>query len=163
MEAARRLRADGIVARFVLVGDSDPGNPSAIPVARLDAWHDSGVVGWWRWREDMPAVSSRAHLVCLPSYYEGVPKKALLEAAACGWAIVATNAPGCRDVGRHEENGLPAPARDPGALAAALRRLIEAPTLRRQMGVGARAIVEREFFKEKVVAETLSVYRELLV
>ena len=161
VEAARRLRADGVAARFVLVGGSDPGNPAAIPVAQLGAWHDSGAVEWWRWQEDMPAVFARAHLVCLPSYYEGVPK-ALIEAAACGRAIVATDTPGCRDIVRHEENGLLTPVRDPGALAAALRRLIEDPKLRRQMGMRGRAIVEQEFSEKKVVAETLSVYRELL-
>jgi hypothetical protein len=52
--------------------------------------------------------------------------------------------------------------RDSGASAAVLRYLIEAPTLRRQMGVRVQAIVQQEFFKEKVVAETLVVYQELL-
>lgn len=161
VEAARRLRADGIAARFVLVGDSDAGNPSAIPTVQLKTWHSKGFVEWWRWREDMPAVFAQAHLVCLPSYYEGVPK-ALVEAAACGRAIVATDIPGCREVVRHEENGLLVPVRDPRALAAALRRLIEAPSLRRQMGAQGRKIVEQELSDEKVAAETLKIYGELL-
>lgn len=161
VEAARRIREGGVVARSVLVGDSDPGNPSAIPIAQLKAWHDSGVVEWWGWREDMPAILTHANVVCLPSYHEGVPK-ALIEAAACERAIVATDIPGCRDAVRHGENGLLVPVRDPGALATALRRLIEAPVLRRQMGMRGRAIVEQEFSTEKVAAETLAVYQKLL-
>ncbi len=161
VKAARRLRSEGVVARFALVGDNDPGNPSTIPTAQLDAWRRSGIVEWWGWREDMPATFAQAHLACLPSYYEGVPKT-LIEAAACGRAIVATDIPGCRDAVRHEENGLLVPVRNPGALAAALRRLIEAPELRKRMGMRGRAMVEKEFSAEKIAAETLAVYRKLL-
>jgi glycosyltransferase involved in cell wall biosynthesis len=63
---------------------------------------------------------------------------------------------------RHEENGLLVPVRDPRALAAALQRLIEAPSLRRRMGAQGRKIAEQELSDEKVAAETLEIYRELL-
>jgi glycosyltransferase involved in cell wall biosynthesis len=98
----------------------------------------------------------------LPSYYpEGVPK-VLIEAAACGRPIVTTDVPGCREVVRHEENGLLVPTRDPVALAAALRRLILSPALREFLGRRGREIAVAEFGLEKVIAETLAVYGDLL-
>ena len=109
----------------------------------------------------MAAVLAQSNLVCLPSYLEGLPK-ALIEAAACGRAIVTTDVPGCRDVVRHNENGLLVPPRDSDALADALASLIENPSLRARMGAHGREIVIREFSEEIIFAQTLAIYRELL-
>jgi glycosyltransferase involved in cell wall biosynthesis len=110
----------------------------------------------------MPEVFAQSHIVCLPtSYGEGVPK-ALIEAAACGRPIVATDVPGCREIVRHNDNGLLVPANDRTALANALRQLISDPALRERMGRRGREIVAQEFGLERVVAETLAVYRTLL-
>jgi len=92
---------------------------------------------------------------------EGVPK-VLIEAAACGRAIVTTNAPGCREIVREGENGLLVPIRDSKALADALRLLIESAPLRALMAAKGREIAVTEFSVERVVNETLGVYRELL-
>ncbi|MEW6616666.1 MAG: glycosyltransferase family 4 protein [Thermodesulfobacteriota bacterium] len=161
VEAARWLREQGIAARFVLVGDSDPGNPAAVLVARLDEWRRSGVVEWWGHREDMPEVFAQSNIVVLPSYREGLPK-VLLEAASCGRAIVATDVPGCREIVRHNENGLLVPPRDSKSLADALKILIENPELRRKMGARGREIVEAEFSEEIVVRQTMEVYKEII-
>lgn len=162
VEAARRLRGEGVRARFALVGDSDPGNPTAVPRERLEAWADARVIEWWGHRTDMPGVLARSHIVCLPTAYgEGVPK-VLIEAAACGRAIVTTDSPGCREIVHHEENGLLVPPRDPVALAAALRALIEAPDRRRAMGERGRRIAEEGFALRHVVDATLSIYHRLL-
>lgn len=161
VDAARSLREQKVPARFVLVGESDPGNPSAVPVWQLEQWHDSGLVEWMGACDDMPRVFREAHVVCLPSYREGLPK-VLIEAAACGRPIVTTDAPGCREVVRHEENGLLVPPRDCIALAAALRRLILSPALREFLGRRGREIAVAEFSLEKVVDETLAVYQALL-
>ena len=110
----------------------------------------------------MPRVFAESHVVCLPSYYpEGVPK-VLIEAAASGRPIVTTDTPGCREIVRHEENGLLVPARDPVALAAAMRRLILSPPLRQFLGERGREIAVTEFSQDKVIAATLAIYRELL-
>lgn len=162
VEAASMLRAKGVHARFALVGDTDPGNPSAIPVSQLDAWRKSGVVEWWGRCDDMPTVFAQSHVVCLPSAYgEGVPK-VLIEAAACGRAIVTTDTPGCREIVRHGKNGLLVPVRNSKALADALQKLIENPELRARMGKRGREIAVTEFAQERVVDETLRVYQELL-
>jgi len=161
VDAAGQLKKRGISARFVLVGDADPHNPSAIPTEQLTAWHAEGAVEWWGRREDMPAVFEQSHIVCLPSYREGLPK-VLLEAASCGRPIVTTDTPGCRDVVRQGENGLLVPVRGTAELADALQLLIEQPELRKKMGCKGREIVVSEFALEKVVAKTMNIYRELL-
>jgi len=160
VEAAQTLLASGVRARFVLVGDSDPGNPSSVSTEQLKAWQQSGAVEWWGHRMDMSEVFAKAHIICLPSYREGMPK-VLIEAAACGRPIVATDAPGCREIVRHNENGLLVAVRDSAALANALRRLIEDPELRRHMGVRGRQIAEKEFCVEKVTNDLLAVHRDL--
>jgi glycosyltransferase involved in cell wall biosynthesis len=159
--AARTLRLAGVRARFVLVGETDPGNPTAISGEQLRQWADSGVIEWWGHQTNMKDVLAQAHLVCLPSLREGVPK-VLIEAAACGRAIVTTDAPGCREIVRNGENGLLVPVRDSLALAEAIRLLVENTVLRANMGLRGREIVIQEFSIERVVNETLGVYRELL-
>ena len=113
-------------------------------------------------REDMHRVFAMSHIACLPTFYgEGLPK-VLIEAAACGRPVVATDIPGCREIVRHGENGLLVPARDPRALAAALKQLILDPALRQRMGKRGREIAEKEFSVERVNNETLALYKAVL-
>ncbi len=161
VEAARLLAAEGVRARFALVGDRDGNNPAAVPAALLEQWKASGVVELWGLRDDMREVYAQASVVCLPSYREGLPK-ALMEAAACARALVSADVPGNREVVRHEETGLLVAVRDAQSLAAALKRLIEDAPLRRSLGARARRLAESEFAQEKITAQTLQVYRELL-
>jgi glycosyltransferase involved in cell wall biosynthesis len=156
-EAARLLKAEGVEARFWLVGSVDTQNPAAIPIETLRSWTQLGNVVWKNEQEDMASVFSAAHIVCLPSYYrEGIPK-ALLEAAACGRPIVTTDSVGCREVVHHQENGLLVPPRTVYPLANALRQLIRNPELRQKMGRRGRERAEREFVQEKICAETIDV------
>jgi glycosyltransferase involved in cell wall biosynthesis len=163
VEAVERVRATGTQCRLVLVGVPDSDNPRAVPTEVLERWQAEGKVEWWGRRDDMPAVLAQSNLFVLPTTYgEGVPK-ILLEAAACGRAIVTTDAPGCREVVRHGENGLLVPPRDLEALSAAIRTLLLDPPLREQMGGRGRRIAQAEFSEQRVVTETLAVYRSLMV
>lgn len=162
VEAARRLRGQGVAARFVLVGDAKKNYPGAVPEAQLRRWHDEGVVEWWGRREDMPEILRRSHVVCLPSDYgEGVPR-VLIEAAAVGRAIVTTDVPGCREIVRHGENGLLVTAGDIDALTETLYCLLSDAEYRQRLGANGRRIAEGEFAVENVVARTLEIYRGLL-
>jgi glycosyltransferase involved in cell wall biosynthesis len=160
VEAAKHLQAQGVEARFVLVGETDLANPAAVPDSQLRIWASEGVVECWGRREDMPEVLAAAHVVCLPSYGEGVPK-ILIEAAAVGRAIVATDISGCREIVREGENGLLVPPRDVDALVLAIKRLLDDDELRARFGARSREIAESEFGIEKVVNETLEVYDAL--
>lgn len=109
----------------------------------------------------MGEVYRQASVVCLPSYREGLPM-ALMEAAACSRALVTTEVPGCREIVAHEQTGLLVPVRDALSLAAALKRLIADRPLRLRLAENARALAVSAFAQEKVVAQTLGVYRGLL-
>lgn len=162
IEAVGLLKRRGIIFRPVVVGILDKANPRSIPEDQLLAWHNEGIIEWWGRRDDMPRVLASSHIVVLPTYYgEGVPK-VLLEAAASARPIVTTNIPGCREVVRDGENGFLVPPKDPAALADAIAALVGDPALRQRFGLRGREIAVNEFRVEKVVAETLAVYRDLL-
>jgi glycosyltransferase involved in cell wall biosynthesis len=163
VDAARRLRARGLAARFILVGPLDPDNPAAIPAARLAAWVDEGVVEWWgpRPAADMPAILAGAHVVALPSYREGMPL-VLAEAAACARACVATDVPGCREIVRAGATGWLVPPRDAAALADAIAAALGDRAELARRGAEGRALVEKEFALDRVLERTLAVYRDLL-
>lgn len=161
VEAATQLKRRGVNARFVLVGEPDAENPASVPEDQLIAWQKEGVVEWWGRREDMPQVLAQSHIVCLPSYREGLPK-ALLEAASSGRPIVTTDVPGCREIACDGDNGLLVDARNATALADALARLLADPELRERMGRRGRERVLNEFSQEKIVAQVLALYRGIL-
>ncbi|MDB4734237.1 glycosyltransferase family 4 protein [Akkermansiaceae bacterium] len=159
--AAKLLKERGVSARFALVGDSDYQNHAAVSEPELKAWVESGILEWWGRKKDMPEVLESCHIVCLPSYREGLPK-ALLEGASCGRPIVTTDTVGCREVVVDGENGFLVPLYSTKELAGALQELIKDPDLRLQMGKRGREMVLEEFTIEKVVFETLAVYRGLI-
>lgn len=161
VDAARQLKYRGVKAEFVLVGGPDIENPTSISIQQLIIWQKEGVVEWWGRREDMPNVFAQSHIVCLPSYREGLPK-ALLEAAACGRPIVTTNVPGCREIVCDGDNGFLVEARNATALADALAILISDPALRLKMGRRGRDRVISEFSQEIIVSQVLSLYHELI-
>lgn len=161
VEAARRLKQKGVHARFILVGRRDEHNPAAIPEIHLKEWVQEGVVEWWGHREDMPAVYAAAMLVVLPSYREGLPK-VLLEAAACGKAIVATDVPGCREIVRDQFNGLLVPPRDSTTLAAAIKELLSDQALREVMGRRSRTRVLEEWSSPWITEQVLGLYRDMV-
>lgn len=161
VSAARLLAAEGVRARFALIGEQDDENPAAVPSSRLAEWKASGPIEWWGLRDDMPEIYAQSHIVCLPSYREGLPK-ALLEAAACGRPVVGTDVPGVREVVRHEETGLLVPARDAQALAAALRRLLHDRPLRERLGARGRRMAVEEFSQEKIAGQTAALYERLM-
>jgi len=160
-EAARQLQKHAVKARFVLVGEPDKENPASVSRHQLVDWQKEGIVEWWGRREDMPQVLAQSHIVCLPSYREGLPK-ALLEAASCGRPIVTTDVPGCREVVRDGDNGILVEVRSSAALIEALARLLADPDLRKQMGQRGRERVLSEFSQEKIVNQVLNLYREAL-
>lgn len=160
VDAARILQAMTRV-RVVLVGEPDPGNPKTVHRSALEKWVQEGVVEWWGWRQDMKTVYASSHIVTLPSLGEGVPT-VLLEAAASGRPIVATDVPGCREVVSHGVNGFLVPPNDAESLAKALYELITDPDLRGRMGASGRKLVSERFSDTKINADTLAVYRQVM-
>lgn len=161
VSAAVELKRRGVDARFILVGGVDLGNPASIPKEQLERWHRDGDVEWLGHRNDMLNIFFESSIVCLPSYREGLPR-VLVEAAACGRAIVTTDVPGCRDIVCHEDNGLLVPAENSAALADAIQKLMENKDMRLRMGQRGRAIVKKEYSLNRIIKDTFTVYEELL-
>lgn len=157
VEAARLLRARGTAVRFQLAGDVDPDNPASIDDAEIATWRTQGVVELLGQRHDIAQVFAAASVVVLPSYREGLPK-VLIEAAACGRAVVTTDVPGCRDAIEPGRTGLLVPARNAVALADAIEHLVSDADLRSRMGREGRALAEREFDVRRVVESHMALY-----
>jgi glycosyltransferase involved in cell wall biosynthesis len=162
VEAARLLRKNGCEARFALVGEPDSGNPASLTKTDIEEWRSEGVVECLGYRPDMPEVLKMSSLVVLPSYYhEGMPR-VLMEAEACGRAVVTTDWPGCRDAITPNVTGLLVPPRDAVALAEAIRTLLNDRERLQVMGKAGRALAEEAFDVRQVVRQHLEIYRSLM-
>jgi glycosyltransferase involved in cell wall biosynthesis len=160
--AIRRVRAAGLAVELVLAGSSDPDNRDSLSDETLSQLADEPGIEWLGRVADVRTVWARAAIAVLPSTYgEGLPR-ALLEAAACGRPIVATDLPGCREVVRDGENGMRVPPHDVPRLAEAIAALVRDPARRRAMGRAGRALVEREFAESVIAEQTLALYRAVL-
>lgn len=146
---------DGIILEAY--GRRDSHNPECVDNHILDKWAAEGALTIGDHAEDIGPVIAGAHIVVLPSYREGLPR-VLLEAAASGRAIVATDVPGCREVVRHGRTGLMVPPRNPMALAAAIRSLAGDPEFRGALAAAARAHVSEELSDDVVNGQTLALY-----
>jgi len=160
-KAAEILKDRNVVAELRLIGDCDPGNPTSLTPEEADSWGKKSSVKLLGFRSDIPDQYAAANIVCLPSYREGLPKS-LVEAAACGRAVVTANVPGCRDAIIPDITGIMVPVRDAVALADALQSLVESPELRRKMGFNGRRLAESEFLIGKIVDQHISIYEKLL-
>jgi glycosyltransferase involved in cell wall biosynthesis len=160
-EAARLLRQRQVPADLLLAGDPDPGNPAAVPEYAVRAWVEEGLLDWLGHVTDMPTLLRSVQIVVLPSYREGLPK-GLIEAGACGCALIATDVPGCREVVEHEVDGLRVPVQDGVALADAIERLVRDASLRVRLAARAREKIIVKFDEKWIISKTLAVYRELI-
>jgi glycosyltransferase involved in cell wall biosynthesis len=161
VEAARLLRNRGLCVQMRLIGSPDPGNPTSVTQRDVENWRQEGVVELLGFRRDVAAQYAAANIVCLPSYREGLPKS-LVEAAACGRAVVTTDVPGCRDAIFPSETGLLVPVKNAKDVADAIQKLVEEPALRHQMGAAGRKLAEDAFAIEKIVELHINIYMELL-
>jgi glycosyltransferase involved in cell wall biosynthesis len=161
VEAVRLARRKGTDVHLRLIGTPDPENPTSIPLDVLRAWATEPGVEWLGHCDDIPAVWAACHVAVLPSRREGLPKS-LLEAAACGRPIIATDVPGCREIALPGRNALLVPPDDASALASALSRLAEDHMLRAQFGRESRRIVEADMTADAVGARMAEIYRHLL-
>lgn len=164
VDAARILKNLQPNFRVLLAGRLDPCSAASIPEWQIREWEKENLVEWLGNMDvsEMPGLYARSHIVCLPSSYgEGIPL-ALIEAASCGRPIVTTNIPGCREIVRHNHNGILVPPRDTATLVQALHVLMSNPGMRRDMGQKGRQTVLEGFTQELVVSQTLEVYNKLL-
>lgn len=164
VEAVTAARAAGHDITLTLHGSPDPSNPKAVPPAMLEEWgRRPGIdfAGPVR-QADVPQVWASHHLALLPSRGgEGLPRT-LLEAAACGRAMLTTDVPGCADFVRDGETGRVVPAGNVAALAAALGEFADRPGLTGSMGDAAREVVLKHHTESAIGKAVVELYRDML-
>ncbi|HEX6207410.1 MAG TPA: GNAT family N-acetyltransferase [Actinomycetota bacterium] len=158
--AAEVVRLARPKARFLVVGERDPEKADSLSEEEIARAKEH--VAFAGWRTDVPELLAAMDMFILPSWREGMPRSAI-EAAAMGRPLVLTDIRGCREVVRHDEEGLLVPPRAPGRLAEAIVRLIDDPGLRERMGRDARARAIERFDERKVVDRVAAETTRLLV
>ena len=159
--AVRLLHSRGTAVNMLIAGEIDPANPTSISASELASWTREPGIQWLGHVKDIATVWAQAHIAVLPSRREGLPK-ALLEAAACGRPMIATDVPGCREVVLPEETGLLVALDDPTALANAINQLANSPTLRQRYGAAARRLAVEKLSAEAIGRQTVGLYRDLI-
>ena len=153
--AARIVRAAHPGVRFQILGPVGVNNRTAVPSAALERWRAESLVEYLGESDDVRIAIDQADCIVLPSYREGLPRS-LLEGAAMGKPLIATDVPGCRDVVVDGETGYLCEVRSADSLAAAMMKMLETPAgARRTMGERGRRKVEQEFCESRVVAKYL--------
>lgn len=153
--AARSVKARHPSSRFQLLGAIGVENRTAISQHDVDAWVDEGLIEYLGVTDDVRPFISRASCVVLPSYREGTPRS-LLEAAAMGRPVIATDVPGCRQVLDDGISGYLCEVRNPESLAGAMLRFVELESAARdRMGAAGREKMKREF-GERIIIDTYS-------
>ena len=116
------------------------------------------LIEWWGFNDDINKVYQQSNIVCLPSYREGLPKS-LIEAAACGRAIVATDVPGCREIVIDKYNGVLVPPKNAKLLAEAILDLINDNSRRNKMGKNGLKYFQNNFTIENIVSQHIKIYQ----
>ena len=163
VEAARHVRKVYPAARFQILGFLGAENRTAVAAEVVDSWVKEGLIEYLGHSDDVRPYIADADCIVLPSYREGT-SRTLLEAAAMGKPLIATDVPGCREVVDHGGNGLLCTVRDASSLAGRMLEMAEMPLAQRHaMGLASRYKAEQEFDETLVVGRYLSALESLLM
>lgn len=154
------LSSRGLKLRLLLVGECDKDNPKSLAPEQLREFASAFDIHWLEHVTDIRDVWREAHFAVLASGRDGLPRS-LLEAAACGRAMVATDIPGCCEIAIEGETALTVPVDDVGAFADAMARLAANADLRQRFGQRARQIVEEKYSAEAINRQTIALYESL--
>ncbi len=161
VEAHGILSKRGTSLKLLLAGTPDPENPTSISESELAIWNSRDGLEWLGHVNDVTALWAKSHIAVLPSRREGLPKS-LLEAAALGRPIVASDAPGCREIAVDGMTALTHPIDDAKAIADALQRLRDNADLRKRYGAAARQLVVEHFSNDIIGSQTVELYNQLI-
>jgi glycosyltransferase involved in cell wall biosynthesis len=161
VDAHRLLRTRMPDTRLLIAGTPDPANPASVTEAEAKSWNGQAGIAWLGHVDDIAGFWTQTNVAVLPSRREGLPLS-LLEAAACGRAMIASDVPGCREVVVHEQTGLLFPVDNAVALADAMERLAADPQLRARCAMAARARVVERFASKIIGRQIVELYRSVL-
>lgn len=149
--AARMLKEKYGNIDFNVLGYLNVKNPSAVSEAQLKAWVDSGVIRYLGHVDDVRPVLLTQDCVVLPSYREGM-STTLMEAAALGRPLIASDVAGCRELVDHGYNGFLCASKNPVDLAEKMERFILLPKAERiKMGAAGRQKMLAEYSDTRVI------------
>ena len=164
LRAASLVSKEAPGVKFLLLGDGPLKNYLEKEAERLHIQSRFLLLGHIPFRarqQELIEFYQRAAIFVQPSLYEGLPAT-LLEAMACGRAVVATTVGGHPDAIRHGTNGLLVPPNDPQALATSLLTLLQDGTMRQALGQAARNTIEERFTWDAVAQRTLQCYQKVV-
>ncbi len=162
VKAVRQLKEKRIPVSLIVAGILDKEACNGIRVSELEKLHRQGIIQWIGRQKNMPDLIRDVHVVALPTLYgEGIPR-ILIEGASCGRALVASDAPGCREIVAHGVNGLLVDPCNGKDLALALEKLATDRALLEQFGNAGRRMVEDWFDEKLVIQQTLDIYCDML-
>jgi N,N'-diacetylbacillosaminyl-diphospho-undecaprenol alpha-1,3-N-acetylgalactosaminyltransferase len=156
VEAAARLSH----VEFVVVGWIDEGNPSAVTRGFVEQSKSLPNIHFLGKRDDIREILAATDVYVLPSYREGTPRTAL-EAMATGKPVVTTDVAGCRQTVVDGVNGFLVPPRNSTALADAIEKLADDPSLRARMGHEGRRMAVETFSNDVVIRQIFDLYSQL--
>ena len=157
IDAAAQVVRDVPDARFVILGEGELRTSLERQVRDLHLDKHVVLPGF---RADVLSFIKSFDLFVMSSLFEGLGTS-LLDAMALSKATVASDTGGIPEVVSHGETGLLVPARDSRELASAITRLLKDPDRRERMGRSGRERVARLFSADRMVENTLAVYRQL--
>lgn len=154
------VRGQGLETNLIIAGNPDPANPASVTLQEVNEWTKRPGITWLGHIKDISSLWRRCHFAVLPSHREGLPGS-LMEAAACGRSMIATDAPGCREIVIEDQTGVLVPIEDPRALAQAIMKLAAAPELRARYGKAARQLVVSKLSAKIIGSAVVALYEEL--
>ena len=162
IEAMRILRAEGIDARFQLLGAIDEEHQRGIKAKLINGWIEEGIVEYLGTTDDVRTFISNADCIVLPSYREGTPRT-LLEAASSAKPIITTDVPGCNNVVENEFNGLLCKMKDADDLALKMKMMMAKDNSSIELlGLNGRKKVEKEFNEDLVIKSYLDTVNQFM-
>jgi glycosyltransferase involved in cell wall biosynthesis len=155
------VRAQGLQTNLLIAGNPDPANPASVGPEEVSEWTQRPGITWLGHVKDIASLWQRCHFAILPSHREGLPG-ALMEAAACERAMIATDAPGCREIVIDEQTGILVPIEDPQALAKAIIKLATSAELRARYAKAARDLVVSKLSARIVGEQIVQLYSDTI-
>jgi hypothetical protein len=148
--AVSELVSDGVAVELDLVGDVFPGYEWYSDQVRrqVRAAGLEDVVHFHGFRPDVQDFLDRADVCLVPSRQEPFGNVAV-EAMLAGRPVVASRVQGLTEIVRHKENGLLVAADSPSELAAAVKLLVDDPSLAQQLATPARYEAQERFGIER--------------
>ncbi len=152
LECAEKIHGETPNVEFTLVGDYDDDTYREL----VEKAHQNGIVKYLGFRRDIDELMAEHHCIINPSYHEGM-SNVLLEAAACGRPVIASNIPGCKETFEEGVSGFGFEVKNSESLISVVNKFMSMPHCQKiAMGRAGRNKAETEFDRNKVVSEYMA-------